>query len=112
VKTCGDRNGWSTDARDMARMLTSIAILRGAIEKVLRADGLDIAQISRIYGELPVSTRRAFIDPDGMKDASLVAARKLLAEKIDLSGKRGEHIGMYFGALAGAEFVTPMFAKA
>lgn len=112
VKTCGDRNGWSADARDMARMLTSIAILRGAIEKVLRADGLDVGQIKRIYGELPDSTRRAFINPDDMKDASLVAARKLIAEKIDLSGKHGEHIGMYFGALAGAEFVTPMFAKA
>jgi len=112
AKACAARNAWSGDARDMARRLTAVAILKGAIEKVLRADGQSLDQLRAIYAALPDDTRRAFLDPSKMQDASILVAQRLLAAKVDLNGKHGEHIGMYYGALAAVEFITPLFAAA
>ena len=112
VSACAKRNGWSEDARSMSRMLTLVSILRPAIERTLRAENVDTAKLQQIYADLPESARRGFIDPDKMQAASQIVAKRLSASGINTSGKRAEHIGMYYGALAAGEFITPAFAAA
>ncbi len=112
VDTCATRYTWNAQARDLATVLTRVSILQEAIGRTLRAEKVDLAQVQGIYDGLPESARRGFIDPDKMKDASVIVAQRLTASGINTEGKRAEHIGMYLGALAAIEFFTPMFASA
>lgn len=111
--TCAARNRWSDDARSIARMVTIAGIIRDAVERVLPAEGVDLATVKQVYARMDEPTRRGLIgDADAKRTSSLALAKTLQATMVGLTPSRFSHIGLLSAVYAVGEFIQPEFAKA
>lgn len=112
LATCQKRHSWSNTAQSLAFTYAKAHLLRPAIERALRANGVDPVTVEAVYSDLPLKTRRAlglFEAEDVRETASIDAVKALMARKVPLQDARG--IGRLMAALSVLEFTAGELVK-